>query len=122
MNILVEEDNDLQSIGNSDRNLQQNKFSNVIPCYLASGGYSGIYKRNTGGNSFFGNVLTKAYRAGIGLTDLGNLYSFHPTVFIKEGFEALLMSEAIRGEGAILLNPHHERFMERYHPNAELAS
>jgi L-aspartate oxidase len=96
----------------------------ILQCHslvIASGGYSGIYKRNTSDKSFFGNVLTKAYKAGIGLTDL-EFVQFHPTVFIAEGFEALLMSEAIRGEGAILLNPHHERFMNCYHPNAELAS
>jgi L-aspartate oxidase len=88
---------------------------------IASGGYSGIYKRNTSDKSFFGNVLTIAYKAGIGLTDL-EFVQFHPTVFVKEGFETLLMSEAIRGEGAILLNPQRKRFMDRYHPEAELAS
>jgi len=119
VNILVEE-NCLQGIV-----IQSGSSTNqILQCHslvIASGGYSGMYKRNTSDNSFFGNVLTKAYRAGIGLTDL-EFVQFHPTVFIKEGFEALLMSEAIRGEGAILLNPHHERFMKRYHPNAELAS
>ncbi len=119
VNILVEE-GCLQGIV-----IQTGSSTNqILQCHslvIASGGYSGIYKRNTSDKSFFGNVLTKAYRAGIGLTDL-EFVQFHPTVFIAEGFEALLMSEAIRGEGAILLNPYHKRFMNRYHPNGELAS
>jgi L-aspartate oxidase len=88
---------------------------------MASGGYSGIYQRNTSDSSFFGNIIPLAYKAGIGIADL-EFMQFHPTVFVKDGFETLLMSEAIRGEGAILLNPEKKRFMDSYHPEAELAS
>ena len=88
---------------------------------LASGGYSGIYKRNTSDSSFFGNIIPLVYKAGIGIADL-EFMQFHPTVFVKDGFETLLMSEAIRGEGAVLLNPEKKRFMDSYHPEAELAS
>ncbi|MDD4613921.1 MAG: FAD-binding protein [Caldisericia bacterium] len=117
---IITEDNTLQGIQIHSSQLgETNLYCHSLA--IASGGYSGIYKRNTSDKSFFGNVLTIAYKAGIGLTDL-EFIQFHPTVFVKEDFETLLMSEAIRGEGAILLNPHHESFMHRYHPDAELAS
>jgi len=48
-------------------------------------------------------------------------YQFHPTAFSLPGAPRFLLSEALRGEGAILLNDRGERFMERYHPLLELA-
>jgi L-aspartate oxidase len=48
-------------------------------------------------------------------------YQFHPTAFAMEGAPRFLMSEALRGEGAWLVNARGERFMERYHPGLELA-
>jgi L-aspartate oxidase len=48
-------------------------------------------------------------------------YQFHPTAFAVEGAPRFLMSEALRGEGAWLVNAHGERFMRQYHPGLELA-
>ena len=103
----------------SDNSKKQTLYGHSL--VIASGGYSGMFKRNTSDDSFFGNMLSIAYSAGIGLTDL-EFVQFHPTVFEKPGFETLLMSEAIRGEGAVLLNPNKKRFMDSYHEEAELAS
>src|SRR5260370_38708347 len=61
-----------------------------------------------------------AYRAGGQLSDM-ELYQFHPTAFSAPGAARFLMSEALRGEGAYLVNANGERFMERYHPLLELA-
>jgi len=88
---------------------------------LASGGFSNIYSRSTSDSTFFGDVLALGFTAGLGLEDM-EFIQFHPTTFIKEGFEPFLLSEALRGEGAILLNKKKERFMVRYHPDLELAS
>jgi L-aspartate oxidase len=88
---------------------------------LASGGYSNVFARSTSDPSILGDLLPIAYRAGLMLTDL-EFVQFHPTTFIKQGYEPFLLSEALRGEGAILLNHNRERFMMQYHPEQELAS
>ncbi|MGD0681081.1 MAG: L-aspartate oxidase [Terracidiphilus sp.] len=58
--------------------------------------------------------------AGATLADM-EFYQFHPTALSLPGAPRFLLSEALRGEGAILLNDRGERFMERYHPLLELA-
>lgn len=88
---------------------------------IASGGFSKIYSRSTSDPSILGDMISISFRAGLELTDL-EFVQFHPTTFIKEGFEPFLLTEALRGEGAILLNNKKERFMMRYHPEQELAA
>jgi L-aspartate oxidase len=88
---------------------------------LASGGYSNVFARSTSDPSILGDLIPISYRVGLALTDL-EFVQFHPTTFIKKGFEPFLLSEALRGEGAILLNHNQERFMMNYHPDQELAS
>ena len=61
-----------------------------------------------------------AYRAGAAVSDM-EFYQFHPTAFSAKGAPRFLLSEALRGEGAYLVNAKGERFMERYHPLLELA-
>jgi L-aspartate oxidase len=61
-----------------------------------------------------------AYRAGAAVSDM-EFYQFHPTAFSAAGAPRFLLSEALRGEGAFLVNAKRERFMERYHPLLELA-
>jgi L-aspartate oxidase len=61
-----------------------------------------------------------AYRAGAAVSDM-EFYQFHPTAFSAPGAPRFLLSEALRGEGAFLVNAKGERFMERYHPLLELA-
>jgi L-aspartate oxidase len=61
-----------------------------------------------------------AYRAGAAVSDM-EFYQFHPTAFSEVGAPRFLLSEALRGEGAYLVNAKGERFMERYHPLLELA-
>jgi len=61
-----------------------------------------------------------AYRTGAAVSDM-EFYQFHPTAFSAPGAPRFLLSEALRGEGAILINAKGERFMERYHPLLELA-
>jgi L-aspartate oxidase len=61
-----------------------------------------------------------AYRAGAAVSDM-EFYQFHPTAFSAPGAPRFLLSEALRGEGAYLVNAKGERFMELYHPLLELA-
>lgn len=86
----------------------------------ASGGASGIYLRNTNPHTSTGDGIALAYQAG---AEIGNMefMQFHPTAFYTKSGKTFLISEAVRGEGAYLLNKHRERFMERTHESKELA-
>ncbi len=87
---------------------------------LATGGAGGLFSRTTNPPGATGDGLALAYRAGAELMDL-ELFQFHPTALTRAGCRPFLISEAVRGEGGILLNAAGERFMQRYHPDAELA-
>jgi succinate dehydrogenase / fumarate reductase flavoprotein subunit len=79
---------------------------------LASGGAGKIYKTTSNAFASTGDGMAIAYRAGAPLEDM-EFVQFHPTGIYKLG---ILISEAARGEGGILLNNAGERFMERYAP------
>jgi L-aspartate oxidase len=87
---------------------------------LASGGAGQVYSETTNPAVATGDGIAMAYRAGAELMDM-EFYQFHPTAFAMEGAPRFLMSEALRGEGAWLVNARGERFMEQYHPGLELA-
>jgi len=87
---------------------------------LASGGLGQIYKYTSNPDVATGDGYAMAYRAGCVLTDM-EFVQFHPTVMCLHGAPRFLISEAVRGEGAILVNSKGERFMPRYDPRAELA-
>jgi L-aspartate oxidase len=79
-----------------------------------------VYSDTTNPAVATGDGIAMAYRAGAELMDM-EFYQFHPTAFAMEGAPRFLMSEALRGEGAWLVNARGERFMARYHPGLELA-
>ncbi|MDR2131606.1 MAG: L-aspartate oxidase [Odoribacteraceae bacterium] len=87
---------------------------------LASGGASAIYKRTTNPGTTTGDGLALAYRAGCEIADM-EFVQFHPSALYTPDGEAYLVSEAVRGEGARLLNSQGERFMLGRHELAELA-
>jgi len=87
---------------------------------LASGGAGQIYSDTTNPAVATGDGIAMAYHAGAAVSDM-EFYQFHPTAFSQPGAPRFLMSEALRGEGAYLVNAHGERFMHRYHPLLELA-
>jgi len=87
---------------------------------LASGGLGQIYRYTTNPDVATGDGYAVAYRAGCEMTDM-EFVQFHPTTLYIRGAPRFLISEAVRGEGAILVNAHGERFMESYHEQAELA-
>ncbi len=87
---------------------------------LATGGLSRVYDRSTNPHTATGDGIAMAYEAGAEIADV-EFIQFHPTALYVPGQEAFLISEAVRGEGAWLLNPQGERFMKDIHPQAELA-
>ncbi|MEW5761878.1 MAG: L-aspartate oxidase [Bacillota bacterium] len=87
---------------------------------LATGGAARLFRHNTNPPVATGDGMAAAYRAGADLMDM-EFVQFHPTVFRRPDGEAFLISERLRGEGALLLNGRGERFMPRYHERGELA-
>lgn len=87
---------------------------------LATGGLSRLYTRSTNPYTATGDGIALAWQAGAKLADM-EFIQFHPTALSLAGHDAYLISEAVRGEGAILVDQNGERFMKSIHPLAELA-
>jgi L-aspartate oxidase len=89
---------------------------------LATGGLGQVYLHNTNPSFATGDGIAMAYRAGAEVVDM-EFVQFHPTtLFIRNIVETrFLISEAVRGEGAVLENINGERFMPRYHLLKDLA-
>ncbi|MFB6281854.1 MAG: L-aspartate oxidase [Haloferacaceae archaeon] len=95
----------------------------VEPCYagatvLATGGVGDLFPRSTNPPGSTGDGIAMAALAGADVTD-AEYVQFHPTAYAGE--EPFLVSEAVRGAGAVLRNADGERFMPDYHPDADLA-
>lgn len=87
---------------------------------LATGGIGQLYKNTTNPDVATGDGIAIAYRAGVEVMDM-EFIQFHPTALSKPGVPRFLISEAVRGEGALLRNVAGERFMPHYHYLSELA-
>lgn len=88
---------------------------------LATGGAGQLYSHTTNPDVATGDGIALAFEAGAEIADV-EFYQFHPTALHLEGAPPFLISEAVRGEGAILRNREGEAFMSRYHPLRELAA
>lgn len=87
---------------------------------LASGGAGRVFRETSNPPVATGDGYATAYRAGARLADL-EMVQFHPTTLYVAGANRALISEAVRGEGAYLVDRSGERFMSAFHPDGELA-
>ena len=93
--------------------------NNVI---IASGGVGALYKYDTNARTIAGEMQGLAVEKGIKLKDM-EMTQFHPTVFIEMNFsQKLLLTEALRGEGAHVIDENKNRFLFEYDKRGELAS
>ncbi len=87
---------------------------------LASGGAGQVYLYNTNPEVSTGDGVALAYKAGAIITNM-EFYQFHPTTLYSPNYPTFLISEALRGYGAKLLDYKGKPFMDKYHPLKELA-
>ncbi|MFG6105052.1 L-aspartate oxidase [Leptothoe sp. EHU-05/26/07-4] len=99
---------------------QQLKLVKANAVVLATGGGGQIYSQTTNPTASTGDGVAMAWRAGATLRDL-EFMQFHPTALTQAGAPRFLISEAVRGEGAHLIDIHGRRFAFDYHPDGELA-
>jgi len=107
----------LLAIAAQDGKLKCFKAAAVV---LATGGVGQLYSHTTNPDVATADGIALAYRAGAEVMDM-EFMQFHPTALVMDDVPSFLISEAVRGEGAILRNEHNERFMPAYHAMEELA-
>lgn len=117
---LITEDNVCKGLLTYEEDSGKYKLylSNIVIC--ATGGFGQLYTHTTNPEVATGDGVCLAYRAGAELMDL-EFIQFHPTVLNHPLNKSFLISEAVRGEGAVLRNVDGKRFMPEYHELNELA-
>ncbi|MCI4627055.1 MAG: FAD-binding protein, partial [Candidatus Magnetoovum sp. WYHC-5] len=102
--------------------LKDNEISAVLAkaTVLATGGGGQIFSRTTNPMVATGDGFAAAYRAGALLRNM-EFVQFHPTSLYAPSAPQFLLSEALRGEGGILINIYGEQFAKKYHSDGELA-
>ena len=101
----------------SDHHIQTIAAKAVV---LATGGVNGVYSYASNPNGSTGDGIALAWRAGCRVANM-EFIQFHPTCLYQPNSQPFLITEAIRGEGGLLRLPDGEKFMHRFHKQAELA-
>jgi len=92
-----------------------------INTILATGGIGAVYLHSTNPKGATGDGVAMAYRAGIPIIN-SEFVQFHPTtLYLADSNERFLISESVRGEGAVLVDRQGKAFMRDFHPDADLA-
>jgi len=117
---LLIEDNKCYGISVLRGKNKENIYANSV--VLASGGVGGLYKFDTNANAISGDIQGIAIEKGLKLTDM-EMTQFHPTVYVKsKTAQKQLLSEALRGEGAKVVDKNKKRFLFEYDERGEMAS
>ena len=116
---LLVEDGTVAGVAFFDRSGQRQEFR-AGATLLATGGAGQVFSETTNPAVATGDGISLAYHAGARVADL-EFVQFHPTALNLKGAPRFLISEALRGEGARLVNSRGEAFMTRYHPGGDLA-
>jgi len=101
-----------------DESVRREMFARAV--VLATGGAGQVFAQTTNPSIATGDGMAMAYAAGAGVCDL-EFVQFHPTALALPDAPRFLLSEALRGEGAILRNHEGEAFAQRYDERGELA-
>lgn len=117
---LLVEDNRFAGIESMDERTGKRSVTSARAGLLATGGGGQIYSHTTNPLVATGDGVALAHGAGAELMDL-EFFQFHPTAFHLVGAPRFLLTEALRGEGAVLKNIQGRTFMTGYHPMADLA-
>jgi L-aspartate oxidase len=118
MELLVEQG---RCIGIKTKNRSgQIAFHYASAVVLAAGGCAGIYAFSSNSKTVTGDGVALAYRAGAKIADM-EFIQFHPTMLLADGKAVGLISEAVRGEGAVLVTEDGRKVMESVHPLRDLA-
>ncbi len=107
----------VEAVALHDGSVEHYETRNVV---LATGGAGQMYSHTTNPDVATGDGIALAFAAGAEVADL-EFYQFHPTALRLDGAPPFLISEAVRGEGAILRNHAGDAFMARYHDLKDLA-
>ncbi|MRX27354.1 L-aspartate oxidase [Kangiella sp. HZ709] len=120
---LGNDDRENRCIGAYVLNLAQDRVETISARFviLATGGASKVYLYTSNPDVASGDGIAMAWRAGCSVTNL-EFNQFHPTCLYHPEARSFLITEALRGEGALLRRPNGERFMPDYDDRAELAS
>lgn len=117
---LLKKNHQIQGVQGYDFKSGENIVFKSKAVILATGGLSRIFERSTNPHTATGDGIALAYDAGARIADI-EFIQFHPSALCLPNSDAYLISEAVRGEGAWLINQEGERFMKDIHPLAELA-
>ena len=125
VDLITQEDsttNRMKCVGSYLLNLKSSEISlfQAKTVVLASGGASKAYLYTSNPDGASGDGIAMAWRKGCRVANM-EFNQFHPTCLFNADAKSSLITEAIRGEGGILLLPNGERFMNKFHKDGELA-
>ena len=120
--LLVDSDNECKGVIVYNELTGEHEIVYTSALVLATGGLGQLYKYTTNPECATGDGIDLAYNAGAIIQDM-EFVQFHPTALALDpnSKDRFLISEAVRGEGARLVNNHGDEFMSKYHDRRELA-